>query len=72
MDGQLDYLGMIPQDPVLEKCVRNQKVVSIENPTSASAVAFEQLANRLISKEAKVHYKWGITQLFGNFINKAR
>ncbi len=72
LDGQLDYLGMIPQDPVLEKCVRNQKVVSIEAPTSASAVAFEQLANRLISKEAKVHYKWGITQLFGNFINKAR
>lgn len=70
LDGKLDFLGMIPSDAALEKAVRNQSVISIENPNAKSAKAFEEIAQKLVSKDTKTHFKWGITQLFSSFMNR--
>lgn len=68
LGGELDYLGMVPLDPTLEKAVRNQKVVSLEYPQTRSAKAFENLASKLLQKDEKEHYKWGITQIFNSLL----
>lgn len=68
LGGNLDYLGYIPYDMSLEKAVRNQKVVSMEYPLSKAARSFEDLAERIISKNEKEHYKWGISQIIGSLM----
>ncbi len=72
LGGKLDYLGMIPMDPMLEKAVRNQKIISLENSTAKSAKAFEFIAQNLLTgvEKDKNRYRWGISQLFSNFINR--
>ncbi|MBR1572762.1 MAG: MinD/ParA family protein [Lachnospiraceae bacterium] len=70
LGGKLDYIGMVPADATLEKAVRNQKVVSIEAPNAKSSKAFETIADNLINGNGKVKYKWGIAQIFSNFVNK--
>lgn len=70
LDGELDFLGMIPADAVLEAAVRNQTVVSIVNPQAKSSQAFESIALKLLQKDSKTHFKWGITQLFSSFMNR--
>ena len=71
LDGKLHYLGMIPADPVLEKAVRNQKMVSISAPNARSTKAFEIISQNLMTGDDKNRYRWGITQLFNNFINRS-
>ncbi|MCR4694225.1 MAG: P-loop NTPase [Pseudobutyrivibrio sp.] len=68
LHGDLDYLGYIPSDMVLEKSVRNQKVVSIENPKAPSSKAFENIARLLLQKDAKTHYKWGVSNIFSRML----
>lgn len=69
LHGNLDYLGMIPQDAALEKSVRQQKTVSLNAPNSNSAKAFEVLAANLLDGTCeKAPIRWGITQLFSNFL----
>lgn len=46
------YLGMIPQDAQLSKAVMQQMPVSIQNPQSKSAFAYEAMAARLMNVEA--------------------
>ncbi len=70
LDGKLHYLGMIPFDQSLEKAVRNQKVVSIINPNAKSSKAFEIISQNLVTGDDKNRYRWGITQIFNNFINR--
>ncbi|MCR5143985.1 MAG: MinD/ParA family protein [Lachnospiraceae bacterium] len=70
LGGNLNYIGMIPSDTILEKAVRNQKVVSIEAPNAKSSKAFETIADTLLNGNEHVKYKWGIAQIFGSFINK--
>ena len=69
LDGKLHYLGMIPADPVLEKAVRNQKMVSLSSPNARSTKAFEIISQNLITGDDKNRYRWGITQLFSSFMN---
>jgi flagellar biosynthesis protein FlhG len=64
LGGDLDYLGYIPYDTNLEKAVRNQKVVSLEYPTSKAAKSFENIASKLLQKDSSTHYKWGISHIF--------
>lgn len=71
LDGKLHYLGMIPADPILEKAVRNQKMVSVVAPNAKSTKAFEIISQNLITGDDKNRYRWGITQLFNNFINRS-
>ncbi len=53
LKGEISYLGLIPQDPVLEKAVRAQKTVSLYSPESKSAKAFELLAKNLLQDESE-------------------
>ena len=66
LNGEVKYLGMVPQDDTLEKAVRNQKIVSLSYPKAKSSKAFETIAYELL--EEKITYKWGISQIFSSFI----
>ncbi len=68
LNGDMDYLGYIPYDQSLEKAVRNQKVVSLEYPTSKSAKSFELIASKLLQKDLKNHYRWGISHIFNTLL----
>lgn len=71
LNGNLNYLGMIPQDHMLEKAVRQQKTVSLYAPESKSAKAFELLAGNLINGSHDIPViRRGISQLFAPFMNK--
>lgn len=68
LQGELSFVGMIPQDNALEKSVRLQKTVSLNVPSSKSAKAFEVIASNLLNNEQKqVKIPLGISQLFSNF-----
>lgn len=69
LGGKLEYLGMIPNDPILEKAVRSQKIVSLEYPASKASNAFKDIADSLMGGKS-ASYKWGITQLFNHFSNR--
>lgn len=69
LHGQLDYLGLIPQDAALERAVKQQKTVSISDPNSRSAKAFAALAaNFLNGTRNPVSVHWGIAQMLSNFL----
>lgn len=71
LNGNINYLGMIPQDSALEKAVRQQKIVSIDDPNSDSAKAFEVLTTNLL--EGTHHLapmRRGIAQIFSHLLNK--
>ena len=71
LHGEIDYLGMIPQDNTLERLVRQQKIVSIHSPNSKSAKAFEVLAQNLLDGTNKqVQIRWGITQVLQNLMDR--
>ena len=68
LDGSVNYLGMIPQDHMLERSVRQQKPVSLNAPLAKSARAFEVMASNLILQEEKLPDKrLGIARMFSNF-----
>lgn len=71
LDGEINYLGMIPQDTALEKSVRQQKTVSLHEPNSNAANAFEVLATNLLEgthKQVQIHR--GIAQIFSQLLNR--
>lgn len=71
LDGKIDYLGMIPQDMMLEKSVRQQKPVSINVPEARSSKAFEVMAVNLLENEHNLpNIRWGIAQVFSDLINR--
>ncbi len=70
LGGQIHYLGMIPMDSVLEREVRNQRIVSLTSPTAKSSKAFEIISQNLMTGDNNNRYRWGITQLFNSFINR--
>lgn len=47
LNGSLEYLGYVPSDAMVEKAVRQQKILSIYDPTSKAARSFEEIAKRL-------------------------
>lgn len=73
LHGKLNYLGMIPQDAALDKAVRQQKTVSLLEPASKSAKAFEVLADNLMNgTHNQVLAKRGIVQMFFGFLQKRK
>lgn len=65
LDGDINYIGMIPQDASLEKAVRQQKPVSMCYPDAKSAKAFRKLADELMSNgNSDEGEKWTISKLF--------
>lgn len=71
LNGNLDYIGMIPQDAALDRAVRQQKTVSLNDPDSRSARAFEVLAENLLEGTHKeVVVRKGISQIFSRLLSK--
>jgi flagellar biosynthesis protein FlhG len=71
LHGHLNYLGMIPQDAALERSVRQQKTVSLNEPNAVSSKAFEVLAGNLMNgTQNQVQIRWEISQLFANFLTR--
>ena len=69
LKGDLEYLGMIPQDMAVEKAIRQQQPVSILYPEAKATKAFEALTyNLLEGNVVPVHGKKGIMQLLSRFI----
>lgn len=73
LNWNVNYLGLIPQDPVIEKAVRQQQVVSIYNPQATSAEAFAKIAESLISGEnCYYEIRSGFSRMMYNFLNRKR
>lgn len=69
LNGDLEYLGIIPQDALVEKAVRQQQPVSILYPDAKATKAFEQLSSYLLEGvAAPIEEKKGIVQLLSRFI----
>lgn len=68
LDGHIELIGQIPQDTNLEKAVRSQKIISMENPSSHASRAYEEVAQKLMGEDDASRYKWGISQLFHYFV----
>ena len=68
---QQEYLGYVPSDAMVEKAVRQQKILSIYDPTSKAARSFEEIAKRLLDNEsAALDEKRTISHVFSNFFNR--
>ncbi len=71
LNASINYLGLIPQDSAIEKAVRAQKTVSIFDPASPSAKAYEILAHNLVNEENTIYkMRGGITKLLYGLINR--
>lgn len=71
LHGHLDYVGMIPQDMALEKSVRQQKIVSLNEPNAMASKAYKVLADNVMNGiNNQVQIRWGISQLFSNLLAK--
>ena len=71
LNGSLEYLGYVPSDTMVEKAVRQQKILSIYDPTSKAARSFEEIAKRLLDNEsATLEEKRTISHIFSNFFNR--
>ena len=67
----ITYLGMIPQDTQLAKAVMQQMPVSLDNPRARSAVAYEVIAAKLMTKELNAKLtKRGMAAFFSHIISK--
>lgn len=73
LHGNVDYLGMVPMDASLENAVRQQKIVSLHEPNSSSAKAFERLAANLMKgiQEEETQRK-GIAQIFSSLLTRKK
>jgi flagellar biosynthesis protein FlhG len=71
LGGCLHYLGVIPADAMLDKAVRNQRIVCQSMPSSKSAKAIEELTSSLLTGEDVRHYRWGITQMFNSLSRRS-
>ena len=73
LNGSINYLGMIPQDSDLERAVRQQKIVSIQEPDSNSARAFEVLTGNLLNgTHHTAPMRRGIAQIFSHLLNNRK
>lgn len=73
LNGNINYLGMLPQDVALERAVRQQKIVSLSEPNSDVAKAYEVLTTNLL--EGTHHLapmRRGIAQIFSQLLNQRR
>ena len=71
LNGELTFLGMMPQDQQMENAVRNQKIISLIKPNAASSKAFQALtSNYLNGGQETISMHKGITQLIINFLSR--
>lgn len=71
LNGNLEYLGMLPQDGMLERAIRQQKPVTILYPEAKSSQAFEVVTDNLLNgNNNPFQAKRGIAQFFSGFFVK--
>lgn len=71
LNGNLTYLGMIPQDRAIDRAVRQQMPVSLHNPDAKSSRAFAMIADHLLNgKRDQQKERGGIAQLFLDLFTK--
>jgi flagellar biosynthesis protein FlhG len=67
----MEYLGEIPEDGQLSKAVMQQKPVSLESPGAKSALAYEEIAAKLMNKEMdKNTGRRGMAAIFSHILRK--
>ena len=70
---KLEYLGPVPFDNEISKAVMSQTPVSIQNPNSKSAKAFERLVKILTNEGTEDNnLKRGMTGFFANLISRRK
>lgn len=63
------YLGTVPQDVKLSQAVMQQMPVSIQDPSAKSSVAYENIAKKLMNKEANMSVKKrGMAAFFSHIV----
>jgi flagellar biosynthesis protein FlhG len=62
LGASTEYLGAIPADREVPRCVRNQKPFFLANPTSPASQAIQAIASRLLGDPE--HPKAGVTLFF--------
>lgn len=71
LQENLNYIGAIPQDAMLEKAVRQQKPVSLSAPSSKSAKAFSNIASNILNHgQDLAPTRKGFSELLSNFLNQ--
>lgn len=64
------FLGSVPQDDKLQQAVMQQTPVSIQNPNAKASIAYENIAEKLMDKEAvSVKQKRGMAAFFSHIIS---
>ncbi len=67
----MEYLGEIPEDGQLSKAVMQQKPVSLESPGAKSALAYEEIAAKLMNKEMNKNTgRRGMAAIFSHILGK--
>lgn len=67
----MTYLGSVPQDVQINRAVMQQTPVSLQNPGSKAALAYEVIASRLLDKEETERQpKRGMAAFFSHIISK--
>ena len=63
------YLGAVPQDSQLSKAVMQQMPVSLQTPQAKSALAYEEIAAKLMNKETNNNMpKRGMAAFFSHIV----
>ena len=66
----IQYLGYVPHDSQLSKAVMQQMPVSLYNPSAKSAVAYKEIAAKLMNKELNEDLrKRGMAAFFSHIVN---
>jgi len=64
------YLGSVPQDDKLQQAVMQQTPVSLQNPNAKASIAYENIAGKLMDKEAiSIKQKRGMAAFFSHIIS---
>jgi len=67
----MSYLGSVPQDVLLSRAVMQQNPVSLQNPTAKSALAYEQIAARLLDRNENIGAKnRGMAAFFSHIVSR--
>lgn len=65
-----EFLGSVPQDEKLQQAVMQQTPVSIQNPSAKASVAYENIAAKLMDREAvSLKQKRGMAAFFSHIIS---
>lgn len=66
----ITYLGSVPYDNLLSKAVMQQMPVSLQAPSSRSALAFEEIAAKMMNKELNRNVtKRGMAAFFSHIVS---